>query len=76
MAALEYTTKKKKELVVRAANFSLLVGHLYKMGMNEVMHIYVSDYERQSILTEAHGGVVGGHYARRETTQKILRARL
>eukprot|EP00253_Pinus_taeda_P008615 PITA_08615 len=33
-------------------------------------------FERNSILVEAHGGAVGGHYAGKATTQKILRARL
>jgi len=54
--ALEgYTTQKKKELVVRATNFYVIAGHLYKMGSNEVLRRYVPDYERQSILDEAHG---------------------
>eukprot|EP00253_Pinus_taeda_P025288 PITA_25288 len=33
---------------------------------------YVPDFEHDSILTEAHGGATGGHYAGNETTQKIL----
>lgn len=63
-----YTTQQKKELVVRVAEFSIIVGHLYKMGSDEVSCRYVPYYEKQSILTEWHGGVVGGHYAGRETT--------
>lgn len=62
-----YTTQQKKELVVRAANFSVIVGNLYKMRLNEVIHRYVPEYERQSILDEAHGGVAGGHYAGKAT---------
>ena len=32
--ALEgYTVQQKKELVVRAINFFVIVGHLYKMGL-------------------------------------------
>jgi len=58
--------------VVRAANFSVIVGHLYKMGSDEVLHRYVLDYERHSILVEAHGGVSREHYAGRENVQKIL----
>jgi len=53
-------------------DFSVIAGNLYKMEMDEVLQRYVANYERQSILTEAHGGFVVGHYARRETTQKIL----
>ena len=63
MVSMEYTTKKKKELVVRVADFSLIVGHLYKMGLDEVLSKYVPEHERQIILIEAHGGITGGHYA-------------
>lgn len=67
MGPAEYTMKQK-ELVVRVADFSLIVGHLYKMGQDEILHRYVPEHERQSILTEAHGGVVGGHYVGKATT--------
>eukprot|EP00253_Pinus_taeda_P023757 PITA_23757 len=63
-----YTTQQKKELVVRAASVSMIVGHLYKMGSDEVLCRYVPEYERHSILAEAHGGVVEGHYASNVTT--------
>ena len=32
-----YLTKQKKELVVRATNFSVIAGHLYKMGNDEIL---------------------------------------
>lgn len=41
------------------------------MGTDEVLYRYVPYYERQSILTEAHGGVARGHYVGRATAQKI-----
>jgi len=34
----------------------------------------VPDFEQISILTEALGGVVGGHYVGKATTQKVLHA--
>jgi hypothetical protein len=37
MAPSEYTIPQKKQLVVHAADFSLIVGHLYKMGPNEIL---------------------------------------
>lgn len=58
----------KKELVVRVTYFSLIVGHLYKMGPDEILHIYVPEHERHNILVEAHGGVTRGHYAGKATT--------
>eukprot|EP00253_Pinus_taeda_P015668 PITA_15668 len=75
--ALEgYMSQQKKELVVHAINFSIITGHLYKMGSDEILQCYVPEFERNNILTEAHDGAIGGHYAGKATTQKILRARL
>jgi len=46
------------------------------MGTDEILHQYVQEFECTSILTKAHGGVAGGHYVGRETTQKLLGAGL
>lgn len=43
--------------MVRVVDFYVITGNLYKMGSNEVVRRYISDYERQRILTKAHGGV-------------------
>jgi len=40
-----YTNQKKKELVVHMTNFSVIVGHLYKMGSDEILQLYVPDFE-------------------------------
>jgi hypothetical protein len=61
---------------VRADDFSLIDGHLYKMGLDEIPRGCVMEEERPLILAEAHEGIVGGHYAGKETTQKVLRAGL
>jgi len=37
--------KQKKELVIRAADFALIVGKLYKMGLGEVLHKYIHEHE-------------------------------
>ena len=37
MARSEYTIPQKKQLVVRVADLSLIVGHLYKMGPDEIL---------------------------------------
>jgi len=66
----------KKEFVVKVNFFSLIAGHLYNMGPDEILCRYVSKHKRQIILIEAHNGAIGGDYARKTTTQKILRARL
>jgi hypothetical protein len=76
MAPSEYTITQKKQLVVRVADFSLIVGQLYKMGPDEILMRCVMETERPLILTKAHEGIVGGHYARKEIVQKVLRAGL
>jgi len=42
----EYSVQEKKELVVRAADFSVITGHLYQMGNNEILQRYVPKFER------------------------------
>jgi len=45
MAPEGYTSQQKKELVVRVANFSVIAGHMYKMGANEILQRYVPNFE-------------------------------
>jgi hypothetical protein len=33
----EYNTVKKKNLVVRAAVYQLILGHLYKLGVDNIL---------------------------------------
>jgi hypothetical protein len=76
MAPCGYTIIQKKQLVVRDADFSLIAEHLYKMGPDEILRRCVMEVERPLIIEEAHGGIVGGHYAGKSTTHKVLRAGL
>jgi hypothetical protein len=72
MAPSEYTMPKKKHLVVRAADFSLIVSQLYNMGPNEILRKCLMEAEHPLILAESHEGIAGGHYAGKETAQKVL----
>jgi hypothetical protein len=45
MAPSEYTITQKKQLVVRAADFSLIAGQLYKMGPDEILRRCVMEAE-------------------------------
>ena len=67
-----YTTKQKKQLVVHATDFTLIVGQLYKLGPDEILPRYVLEHERRRILEEAHVGVARGHYVGNPTSQKVL----
>jgi hypothetical protein len=76
MAPCGYTIIQKKQLVVCVADFSLIDGHIYKMGPNEILRRCVIEEERPLILAEAHGGIIGRHYVGKETMQNVLRADL
>ena len=67
-----YTMQQKKQLVVRIADFTFIAGQLYKLGPDEILHRYVLEHEQRRIIEEAHAGIVGGHYAGKSTTKKVL----
>jgi hypothetical protein len=72
MAPSEYKISQKKQLVVHAADFSLIAGQLYKMGPDEILRRCVMEVEHPLILAKSHEGLVGGHYTGKETAQKVL----
>lgn len=57
--------------MVRATYFSVIVGHLYRMGNDEILRCYVPKFERSHILVDMHEGIMGGHYAGRVTIQNV-----
>ena len=63
LAPDEFTKQQKKQLVVKAANFTLIAGHLYKLGPDEVLCRCVMLHEKGTIIREAHSGTAGGHFA-------------
>ena len=75
-APAEYTEKQRKQLVVKAADFTTITGQLYKLGPYEKLRWYVLTHEQCLILQEAHAGITGGHYSGKPTTQKVLTAGL
>jgi hypothetical protein len=42
------------------------------MGPDEILRRCVMEVERPLILAKSHEGTAGGHYAGKETAQKIL----
>jgi len=62
--------------VVRASNYQLIAGKFYKLGPDDILHRCILDHEKTSVLEEAHGGLSGGHYTWKATTQKILKVGL
>ena len=68
----EFTKQQKKQLVVKAADFTLITGHLYKLGPDEVLRRCVMPHEKEANIREAHSGTARGHFAGKPTVQKIL----
>ena len=68
----DYTTWQKKQLVVKVADYTLIAGQLYRLVRDEILHRCIFNHERKWVMDEAHVGVSGGHYARKETMHKIL----
>ena len=52
-APVDFTKQQKKQLVVKAADFTLIVGHLYKLGSYEVLRRCVC-HMRKRPLSEKH----------------------
>ena len=71
-----YSIWQKRQLVLKASNYTLIAGKLYKLGPDEILRRCVFEHERQWVMAEAHAGVSGGHYARKETVCNILQAGL
>jgi hypothetical protein len=70
----EYNTAQKKNLVVWAADYQLITGHLYKMGVDSILQRYVLEHEIPRVLTESNEGIAVGNYTGKYTTQKVLHA--
>ena len=45
VALEEMSTSQKKQLVVKASDFQLIIGHLYKIGPNEILRWCVLPHE-------------------------------
>jgi hypothetical protein len=67
-APQELNTAQRKNLVVRAFDYQLITGHLYKMGAYIILRRSALEHERPRILAESHEEIVGGHYVGKTTT--------
>jgi hypothetical protein len=62
MAPPEMTIAHKKKLVVKEANYKLIVGNLYKLGEDEILRHCVLDHKISMILKEVHDEIARGNY--------------
>jgi hypothetical protein len=72
MAPSEMIVAQKKQLVVKETYYRLIAENLYKLGSDGILRCSMLEHEILMILEEEHDKIAGGHYARRETTQKIV----
>jgi hypothetical protein len=59
-------------MVVKEADYQLIAGKLYKLGLDSILRRCVLDHERHDILWECHIGVVGVHVGGKATMQKFI----
>ncbi len=62
--------------MVRVADYQLIVGHLYKMGLDQILKHCVLRHERMNVLWERHAEVAGGNVGGKATARNILHAGL
>ena len=58
--------------MVRVVDYQLIVGYLYKLGVDNILRKCVMEHECPIILVEAHEGIDGGHYVGKDTAHKVL----
>ena len=63
--------KKKQNLSMKAAPYSLINGFLYKMGLDDILRRCVLEHERDNVMYEAHYGPAGGHFQVNRPAKKI-----
>lgn len=76
VAPAHYTVAQEKQLVVKSLHYQLITGQLYKLGLDDILRRCILNHDKSTVLDEAHGGISGGNYPGKATTQKILRAGL
>jgi hypothetical protein len=71
-----HKVSQKEEEGTCNENFSFYTmnGYLYKLGPNnDVLRICVLEHERDSIIEEAHVGLIGGNFHVDTTTKKYYK---
>jgi hypothetical protein len=67
-----YTPTQHRQLVTRSVNYRFIVIQLYKLGANDILCHCALENELDSLLYEAHEGIVGGHNVVKATMHKVL----
>lgn len=65
---------RQKWLALQSWYFKVIVDHLYRVGGDGLLRWCVPPHEIAAVLAESHQGIRGGHFARDNTTRKILQS--
>jgi hypothetical protein len=63
-------------MVVRATDYQLISGKIYKLGLDNILRRCVLNHERHDILWEFHNEVAGGHVGDKAIAHKVLQDEL
>ena len=67
-----YIVVQCRKLVTRSIEFQLIVGQLYKLRVDDILHRCVLNHEFFIILKEYNEFISHGHNAGKETVHKVL----
>jgi hypothetical protein len=68
----DYTYTQHRQPVAYSANYRLIVGHMYKLGIDEILCRSTLHHERAMILYEAHEGITWGLNVGKAMVHKVL----
>jgi hypothetical protein len=68
----DFSIVQKKNRVFKVVDYQIIAGYLYKMGAYKILRRCVLEHERPRNLVEAHESIAGGHYAGKDTAQKVF----
>ena len=70
------TLNAQKRLAVRSRNFCLVSDTLYHKGLDDIWRRAIRQFEKHTILQEAHDGIARGHYVGESTARKVWQSGL
>ena len=72
----EFSLDQRRKFALKSKPFLVIVGALYRKGIDQIIRRCVPEEEQKAVLQEAHQGIAGGHFCGKITGRKILQAGL
>lgn len=67
-----FSSKEKRKIVRKSTPFTWFGGNLLKVGLDQILKIFVREEEVFDVLLTYPDGPCGGHFAVKRTTFKVL----